>query len=159
MPKLYHRTRKKLILLNWRKFSPKLIKMDYNVIKSGKKTTKNMIQSYHSARMKSLFLFKNSTCIAIIGTKFATFSMEEPSNTFITGFNTIQTKTSRKEDGHLCKTSNSLFWLNTSVKRNGLLFRNVSRTEVKSKSGRGFAIFLTLKYQETVGHHNKSKYS
>lgn len=93
----------------------------------------------------------------IIGTKFVTSSMEGHFNTFTTGFNTTRIKTSKKEDGHLYKISNSLFLYNTLGKRNGLLSRNESKTEAKFKSGKDFVTFLTLKSLKIHGPKNKYK--
>lgn len=83
--------------------------------------------------------------------------MEGHFNTFTTGFNTTPTKTSKKEDGHLYKISNSLFLYNTLGKRNGLLSRNESKTEAKFKSGKDFVTFLTLKSLKIHGPKNKYK--
>lgn len=48
---------------------------------------------------------------------------------------------------------------NISVKKNGLLFPNASKTEVKFKSGKDSATFLIQKYPKIHGPNNKSKSS
>lgn len=83
--------------------------------------------------------------------------MEGLFNTFTTGFNTTQTKTLKKEDGHLSKTLSLSFLYNTSEKRNGQLSQNASKTEAKFKSDKDFAIFLTLKSPKIHGPKSKFK--
>lgn len=92
-----------------------------------------------------------------IGTKSVISLMEGLFNTFTTGFNTTQTKTSKKEDGHLSKTLSSLFSYSTLERRNGQPFRNASKTGAKFKSEKDSVIFLTLKSPKIHGQKNKFK--
>ena len=132
--------------------------MDSIVINSGGRTTKKTNPTSPLAKTKNHFSLKSNTFTAITGTKYVISLTEEPSNIFITGFNTTPIKTSKKDDGHLFKISSSLSWLSTLGKRNGPPFRNVSKTEVKFKSGKDSVTFLIPKSPKTVGLLSKSKF-
>ena len=157
MLKPYLQMQKKLTLYNWQKLMVKYTEMDFTGIDSGKNKIKKTKLSFLSVKISNHFWFKNKIFIVIIGTKYAIFLMGGLFNTFTTGFNTTQTKTSKKEDGHLFKTLSSLFSYNTLEKRNGRLFQNASKTEAKFKSEKDSVIFLTLKSPKIHGQKNKFK--
>jgi hypothetical protein len=83
--------------------------MDFIVINSGGRTTKKTNPTFPSVKTKNHFSLKSNIFTATIGTKSVISLTEEPSNIFITDFNTTPIKISKKDDGHLSKTSNSLF--------------------------------------------------
>lgn len=75
---------------------------------NGKNKLKPTKPSSPSAKTSNHSSSKNNTSTETIGIKYATSLMQGHSNTFTTGFNTIPTKTSKKEGGLLFRTSNSL---------------------------------------------------